>query len=224
MASTGREFGADGNRNRIQTSNMAITLKTITAAIIVVLMPAAALAEGDIAITIHDSNGLTAASAAEHTLDVNLFKEHTHIHLRISNKTDGGLTLWKPNCPQGDHAMWIEFRDPVLAGKVYRSGNVQSYTGGMGIPKVFTLAAKSDLIVNVDLGVWWNLPFEMADGESREMEMRAVYASEAPPDEKARDESQFKAVWVGNTASAWEKVRIVNRTGRKVGQASDDTK
>jgi hypothetical protein len=74
--------------------------------------------------------------------------------------------------------------------------------------------------VNVDLGVWWNLPFEMKDGESREMEMRAVYASEALSDKKDHEELQLQAVWVGKATSAWEKVRIVNRTGKKVGQAS----
>lgn len=199
-------------------------MKIVKIAMAVASLVTATHAAEDIALTLHDSNGVSAESARDRQLEVILFREHTHIHLKISNKTDSGLTLWQPDCPQGDYAMSVLFRDPKVPDKVYLAQKVQSYTGGMGIPKVFNLAARSDLLVNVDLGIWWRLPFELAEGETREMEIQASYSSEALPEQGALEKYKLRPVWIGTSTSAWEKVRIVNRTGKKVGKVSVEAK
>ena len=176
--------------------------------------------EGGITVTLHDSHGVSADSAKDHLLEVILFKPHTAIHFKISNTTDRGLTLWRPKCPQGDDAMSIEFRESVepeaARAKVLRGHTGYVYTGGMGIPKWFTLAPHNDLIVNVDFQNDWVLPFAMKADETRELEMRAVYRSEPlTPEQQKRllEGTEVPQVWNGAAASEWQKVRIINRTG-----------
>lgn len=172
-----------------------------------------------IAVTLHDSHGLSAASVDASLLEIILFKPHTHFHLKISNTTQQALALWRPYCPEGDDAMSIEFRDASAPYKVFRAHTGYSYTGGMGSPKVLTLAARDDLLVNVDLLNEWVLPFPMQADETRMMEIRAVYRSAPLTDE--RQKSLFGAkekapVWNGESTSDWHKVRIINRTGSKI--------
>jgi hypothetical protein len=188
-------------------------------------------------LTLYDSHGLSADSAADHVLEIILFKSNTHIHLKISNTTDHGLILWRPYCPQGDAAMNIEFRQSAVPDKVLvaHAGMGYAYTAGMGNPTVFTLAPRDDLIVNVDFLNEWNLPFAMKAAETREFEMRAVYRSESLTEDKFKQlfgteemehlygtkemmehvlgTKEIRRVWSGIAASKWQKVRVINRTG-----------
>lgn len=172
-----------------------------------------------IAVTLHDSHGLSAASAESHLLEIILFKPHTHLHLKISNSTQKELTLWRPYCPEGDDAMSIEFREAKAPDKVFRSHTSYGYTGGMGIPKVLTLAAGDDLLVNVDLLNEWVLPFPIQADEIREVEVRAVYRSAPLTDERQKHmfgSTEKDQVWSGVSTSEWHKARIINRTGSKL--------
>ena len=171
--------------------------------------------KNEVAIAIHDSNGVSFESAWDGVSEVILFKPHTHIHLKISNVSGKPLTLWQPYCPEGDLAMVIEFRELRKPDEVFRSGLRMGYTAGMGFPKVFKLAPGGDLIVNVDLVEgYWTLPIAFAEAESREVEMRAVYE----PAEKAMLKTEGKELraWGGKAVSPWHKVRISNRTGKAI--------
>ena len=167
-------------------------------------------------IILHDSHGVSSASAQNHVLEVILFRPHTHIHFKISNTTDQGLTLWRPYCPEGDAAMNIEFREASAPDKVFRAHTSFDYTGGMGIPKVFTLAPRDDLIVNVDFQSEWILPFTLEAKQTREMEMRGVYRSQPKADDgrnRSLTSKEMERVWSGVATSNWQKVCIINRTG-----------
>jgi hypothetical protein len=174
-----------------------------------------------IAVTLHDSHGVSSASAQNHVLELILFRPHTHMHFKISNTTDQELTLWRPYCPEGDAAMSIEFREASVPDKVFRAHTGFDYTGGMGIPKVFTLAARDDLIVNVDFQSEWILPFAMEVGQIRELQMRAVYRSQPLTDDSQNrlfKSKEMQQVWSGVATSNWQKVRIINRTGERFEQ------
>ena len=180
-----------------------------------------------VAVTLHDSHGVSSDSAQNRVLEIILFKPHTRIHFKISNTTDQGLTLWRPYCPQGDAAMSIEFREARAPDKTFRARTGFDYTAGMGIPKVFTLAPHNDLIVNVDFQSEWILSLTLEVDQIRELEMRAVYRSEPfseaernlPGADKAllagwnNDIKKMEQVWTGVATSNWQKVRIINRTG-----------
>jgi len=172
-----------------------------------------------VSVTLHDSHGLSARSAPSGRLEVILFASHTHIHFKISNTTKQALTLWQPYCPEGDFAMTIEFRDPNAPDKILRAGTCYSYTGGMGIPKVLALAPGDDLMVNVDFLSEWNLPVALKADESRELEIRAVYESKPLTDQsrtRAVASKEVEQVWSGTATSAWNKARLVNRTGAAI--------
>lgn len=172
-----------------------------------------------VSVTLHDSHGLSAGSAPNGKLEIILFASHTHIHFKVSNTTKQALTLWQPYCPEGDLAMTIEFREPSSPNKVLRAGTEYSYTGGMGIPKVLTLAPRDDLLVNVDFLSEWNLPFALKTDEGRELEVRAVY-SPAPLTDTTKkrwlESKEIERVWTGVAASAWNKARVINRTGKPI--------
>lgn len=180
-----------------------------------------------IAIAIHDSEGLSPQSAHGKNLSMVLFKPHTNIHLKISNTSGKALNLWQPNCPPGDR-MRIEFREPGAPEKVLTASPQWCYTGGMGLPKMLTLAAGDDILVNVDIVDWWAFPVQMNEDTRKEMEVRAVYESSqlegisaktyADIRERSPEESPpAESVWVGVAASPWSKVTISNRTGKAVG-------
>ncbi|MGV3663036.1 MAG: hypothetical protein ACO1TE_22820 [Prosthecobacter sp.] len=174
---------------------------------------------GGVSVAIHDGHGLSANSAPGKLLEVILFTANTPIYLKITNTTDGELTLWRPYCPEGDEAMTIEFRDPASSVKVLRAKTAFAYTAGTGIPKVFTLAAKDDLIVNVDFLSEWRLPITLQAEESRELEMRVVYRSGplTDPTRKRLFESKaMSGVWTGTVTTDWHKARLINRTGKAI--------
>lgn len=178
----------------------------------------AAEPEGEVAIVIHDSHGVSCESALDGVCEIILFQPHTHIHLKISNISTKSLTLWRPSCPEGDSAMTIEFRELGKPDEVFRSGLRQDYTGGAGTPKVLNLAPGSDLIVNVDfLQGYWTMPIPFAVDGWREVEIRAVYH----PEDKAElaPGEVIQRAWGGRAVSPWRKVRISNRTGKAI--ASD---
>ena len=175
-----------------------------------------------IRITLHDSRGLSSASAPDHKLELNLFKSHTHIHLRISNTSEQELTLWRPNCPKGDDAMIIEFRDPGTPTKVFRARPGWSYTGGMGLPKVFTLAAHDDLIVNLGFvgGLDWVFPIPITQDERKDLEVRVGYRSHNLTDGELQRYGTYKVgkVWEGEAMGDWQKISVRNASGRVIGR------
>ena len=177
-------------------------------------------------VTLHDSSGLTSASAPEHHLYLNLFKSHTHIHVRISNLSGQVLTLWQPNCPEGDNAIVVEFRDPASPMKVFRARPGWGYTGGMGIPKVFTLASHDDIIVNLDFmsDVEWRFPMHIPKDATRELEVRVGYRSQNLTEEEAKKYGISKdivrkpdPVWEGEIMGNWQKISARNASGKPIG-------
>lgn len=173
----------------------------------------------DVRVTIHDSHGLSAASARDHVLEVILFKPHTHIHFKISNASERGLTLWRPSCPEGDLAMSIEFREPAAPDRIFLSHTEKFYTGGSGVPKTFVLAPGDDLIVNVEFQYEWLLPLAMEAKQTLDLEMRAVYRSAPLTGEKLKRSAapkNMEKLWTGEAVSDWSKVRVINRTGAAI--------
>lgn len=172
-------------------------------------------------ITLHDSRGFSLASVPDKNFILSLFKSHTHLHFRISNASNQELVLWQPNSPNGDDAMIIEFRDPSVPRKVFRARPNWSYTGGMGLPKTFTLAAHDDLIVNIDFigEMQWNFPMLIENDRSRNLEVRVGYHSQDLAQEKRKSFGRFKIakVWVGKTVGEWQKILVRNRSGKGVG-------
>ena len=174
-----------------------------------------------VSVALHDSHGLSPRSAPNGRLEIILFASHTHIHFKISNTTKQALKLWQPGCPEGDFAMTIEFREPSAPDKISRSGTGNDYTAGMGVPKVLTLAPDDDLMVNVDFlsRSGWNLPVALKAGESRELEVRAVYRPAPLTDQTTKRMFELKEteqVWTGVATSTWNKARIINRTGAPI--------
>jgi len=192
---------------------------TLLFGVIPLAHPAEPAETNAITMTIHDSTGLSSESATSNTLDIILFKAHTHIHLKISNTTQRGIMLFRPYCPEGDDAMAVEFRSPNAPDVVFRTRPQRDYTAGMGITKAFTLAPGDDLLVNVGFLSDWPLPFPIGEGETRELEVRSVYRS-APLTDKV-DISLFgteknKLIWEGSHTSKWQKARIINRSGKAI--------
>ena len=173
-----------------------------------------------IRITLHDSSGRSSVSAPDDTLELNLFRSHTHMHLRLSNTSDQEVTLWRPNCPKGDDAMIVEFRDPGSPGKVFRARPNWAYTGGMGLPRTVILAAHDDLIVNLDFigGMNWLFPMPIMNGESRDLEVRVGYRSQKLTDEERKSYGDYKAgeVLEGETMGDWQKLTVRNRSGSNI--------
>ena len=180
--------------------------------------------EAPLRITFHDSNGLSVASAPEGKLELILFKSHTHSHLQIANTSDQNLTLWKPYCPMGDYAMLIEFRDPAQPKKTFSARPGWMYTGGMGNPKTFKLAAMDSIIVNLDFmgGMFWMFPVPIEIGESKELEVRVGYRSQNLTDEQLKfyGDRKIPNVWEGETMGEWQKITVRNRSGRAFGEKS----
>ena len=177
---------------------------------------------GPLKVTLHDSNGLTSASAPDHHLELILFKSHTHMHVRISNKLDQALSLWCPYCPEGDESIIVEFRDPNSPSNVYRARPGWVYTAGMGLPKSFVLAAHDDLIVNLDFtsDIGWGLPMRAPKDAIREMEVRVGYRSRNLSDKQRSGYGDYKigTVWEGEVIGNWEKISVINRSERAIGR------
>ena len=174
-----------------------------------------------IRVILHDSDGLSSASAPQHHLGLNLFKSHTHIHVRISNVSDRALTLWQPYCPEGDDAIVVEFRDPASLLKVFRARPSWGYTAGMGLPKVFTLAGRDDRIVSLDFvsDLDWAFPIHLPKGALRELEVRVGYRSRNLSDEEVKKYGSYKIekVWEGEFVGDWQKISVRNASGKAIG-------
>jgi hypothetical protein len=173
--------------------------------------------EAPLKVTLHDSHGLSIASAPNKRLELVLFAEHTHLHLRISNTTNQTMTFWKPYCPQGDDAIVVKFREPAHPQKVLRASTGWSYTGGMGIPKVFELVGHDDLIVNINFisGMVWILPMQIPKDARLDMEVRVGYRSRnLTADELKRSGATPVKVWEGEVLSDWQPITSLNRTGK----------
>jgi len=185
-------------------------------------IPQAVAAEAALRVTLHDSDGLSVASAPEGRLELILFADHTHLHLRVTNLTDQPVTLWKPFCPEGDHSILVEFRDPATPHKVLRATPGWDYTGGMGIPKTFSLAAHDDLIVNVNFvsDSDWILPMRIAKDERRELEVRVGYRSRNLDDKTAKqfENDKLQKVWEGEVIGDWHRIVLSNRSGKAIGE------
>ena len=182
--------------------------------------------QNEVAITIHDSHGLSVESTNDKRLELVLFKPHTNIHLKISNTSGKALNLWQPSCPPGDR-MRIEFREIGSPEKILTASPQWCYTGGMGLPKMFTLAAGTDILVNVDILDWWGFPIHMDKDSRKEMEMRAVYESNSLEGMLAETYADIRkrrpdkappaeSVWTGLATTPWTKVEIINRTDKEI--------
>lgn len=135
--------------------------------------------------------------------------------------SDKVITLWQPYCPEGDHAIVIEFRDPGSPSKVFRARPGWGYTGGMGIPKVFTLAGRDDRIVNLDFvsDVDWTFPIHISKDSRREFEVRVGYRSQNLSDEEVKKYGSYKLekVWEGEFIGDWQKISVRNASGKAIG-------
>lgn len=169
----------------------------------------------DIIITLHDSHGASSDSKWGELPVVYTHAAGTNIYLKITNVSKKSVTLWQPGCPPGDHVTF-EFRDVGDPSKVQRAVCTMDYTGGMGNPKTFVLAAGSDLIVDINLIRYWSFPLQLAAGEERTVEMRALYESQPLPKDEPFQPASHAQVWAGTAATPWEKLWICNRTTKAI--------
>lgn len=171
-------------------------------------------------VTLHDSHGLTQASAPDHRLELILFADHTHMHVRLSNSSDETLTLWKPFCPEGDDAILLEFRESAHPERVLRASPGWGYTAAMGFPKAFGLAPHDDLIVNINFvsDVDWIFPTKVAKDARLDMEVRVGYRSQNLTEDQSKRIAPYPVakVWEGEVVGKWQPITIINRSGKTI--------
>jgi hypothetical protein len=139
-----------------------------------------------------------------------------HLSLLLTNTTKDEIHLWKPNCPEGDDAIRLEFKLDEDSKEVGAARTSHVYTGGMGIPKTMKLASGDSLVYRIDFSGFWSLPFVLKPGAQANLLVRAVY--ESKPMNAVRQRlipnatPNANKVWTGRVETEWEQVRIVNLT------------
>jgi hypothetical protein len=191
------------------------------ACIIIILWPILICAHAQemkspLAISIRYSDGLSSKSSTSQPPEINLFMQHTHLHLVVLNASDHNVTLWRPFCPPGDEAISFEFKESETSNDIMKARIAMGYTAGMGYAKTLTLVPNDSLVFNVDFLRYWEFPFRIKSGEIKTLLIRAVYNPKSVDDvngPKAKD-IQTKDLWSGRVETGWEKVVINNRTGK----------
>jgi hypothetical protein len=165
--------------------------------------------------SIHYLDGLSAQSR-ETPQDIRFLHYGCHLSLLLTNTTKDEMHLWKPNCPEGDDAIRLEFKRDADSKEIGTARTSHLYTGGMGIPKTMKLAPGDSLVHRIDFSSYWSLPFVLKPGAKADLLVRAVYESKPINPKRAallRDAiPKAEKVWNGRIETEWERVRIANLT------------
>ena len=171
-------------------------------------------------LSLHFLDGLSAKSD-DNMPDIRFLHYGCHLSLLLTNKAGENVTLWKPDCPEGDSAIRIEFKKTSESKTVGVARISHAYTGGMGIPKTFTLVPSDSLVHRVDLSSYWSLPFVLNDGDDTTVFVRAVYESDKAESKRSFLPKQSGDVWVGKIETDWTEVRLSNVSGKPVTSRND---
>ncbi len=174
------------------------------------------VAPDELALSIHFLDGLSGVSESNQLPRIRFLHYGCHLTLLLTNNSDQKLAFWKPECPEGDMAIRLEFKTEKNSRNIGAAHKSQGYTGGMGIPKTFELVPGDSLVHRIDLASYWSLPFELDDGDDATVYVRAVYESL----ETSSDRNSFainpKRVWTGKILTDWQQIRLSNASGKPV--------
>ena len=173
-----------------------------------------------LSLSIHFLDGLSAASS-DGLPEIRFLGDGCPLSLLLTNKTAETITLWKPYCPEGDDAIRLEFKKNPDSETIGIAETFHAYTGGMGIPKTFTLNPGDSLVYQIDFSSFWSLPFVLNDGDDTTVFVRAVYESNKADNHRGRLLDNSSAIWVGQIATEWQKVRLSNVSGKRVETRND---
>jgi hypothetical protein len=162
-------------------------------------------------VSLHYLDGLSAASR-DTPQDIRFLPSGCPLSLLLTNTTKGEIHLWKPNCPQGDDAIRLEFKRDTESKEIDTARMAREYTGGSGRPRTMKLAPDDSLICQIDLSSSWSLPFVLKPGAKADLLVRAVYESKPIASHKSPLAPHADTVWNGRIQTEWERVRIGNIT------------
>ena len=207
---------------KLKFSISALLAVTAIVALLTVLLfkPARHVSPSDLSLSIHFLNGLSSQENSDQLPDIRFLHYGCHLSLLLTNNADENVTFWKPDCPPGDMAIRLEFKTTAESKKIGIARTSHMYTGGMGIPKTFTLSPDDSLVYRIDLSSFWSFPFMLNDGDSTDVFVRAVYESDKWAMDRSFMPSNSKDVWVGKLTTEWQKVRLSNVSGQSVGSNS----
>jgi len=161
-----------------------------------------------LAISIHYLDGLSTRSGSA-PREIRYLWHGAPFSLLLTNTSNRPIHLWKPYSPDGDKAIRLEFAKSG-SGHIGVARTSFAYTGGMGLPKTFTLAPGDSLVYQIDFASYWAVPFTLAPGATCELLVRAVYESRPISNSSEFDPPDAGSVWQGSVATEWEHVRLVN--------------
>ena len=171
-------------------------------------------------LSLHFLDGLS-ANSNDNMPDMRFLHYGCHLSLLLTNKAGENVTLWKPYCPEGDSAIRLEFKKTSESKTVGVARISHNYTGGMGVPKTFTLVPSDSLVHRIDLSSYWSLPFVLNDGDDTTVFVRAVYESGKTDSKRSFLPKQSGDVWVGKIETDWTQVRLSNVSGKPVTSRND---
>jgi len=206
---------------KLNYSVRALLAATAVVALATVLLyrPATHISPDELSLSLHFLDGLTGQPKDEHLPDIRFLHYGCHLSLLLTNNSDETATFWKPDCPPGDMAIRLEFKKDANSKSIGVAQTSQMYTGGMGIPKTFSLPPNESLVYRIDLSSYWSLPFALNDDESKDVFVRAVYESDKW-EMSSFMPSNSNDVWEGKLTTKWQKVRLSNVSGKSVGSNS----
>lgn len=169
----------------------------------------------ELSLSVHYLDGLPSQSNSRMP-DIRFLHDGCHLSLLLTNGTDKPITLWQPNCPEGDDAIRLEFKKAADSKTIGVARTSHFYTGGMGIPKTFTLESGDSMVHQIDFASFWSLPFVLNDGDDTTVFVRAVYESSKSGLDRRFLPENSADVWIGKVATEWEQVRLTNVSGKQI--------
>jgi hypothetical protein len=119
-------------------------------------------------LAIHYLDGLSARSR-DTPQDLRFLHYGCHLSLLLTNTSKDEIHLWKPNCPEGDDAIRLEFKLDADSQEIGTAQTSHVYTGGMGIPKTMKLVPGDSLVYRIDFSSFWSLPFVLKPGAQADL-------------------------------------------------------
>jgi hypothetical protein len=173
-------------------------------------------------LAIHYLDGLSARSR-DTPQDLRFLHYGCHLSLLLTNTSKDEIHLWKPNCPEGDDAIRLEFKLDADSQEIGTAQTSHVYTGGMGIPKTMKLVPADSLVYRIDFSSFWSLPFALKPGAQANLLVRAVYESKPIHPKRAAIIPDLtptaSKVWHGRIETPWERVHVVNLTDSETPKA-----
>ena len=166
-------------------------------------------------ISLFYSDGLSARSG-DKPQDLWFLPVGCQLTFLVTNMTKRDICLWRPFCPEGDHAIRFEFKTNENSKQIGVAQSFYFYTGGSGVTQTMKLVPGDSVVYQVDFSSRWSLPFVLDPGASANMLVRAVYESQSVDLDRTFVPSDAEKVWHGRVATGWERVRVLNRTDSKV--------